>query len=376
MKTVKYLVLSDIHLGHNINPISRITDNIKFFFKTYESILNDIDILFIAGDVFDRYLPSHSVEYLEAHTALAFIINWCIEKNVRLRILEGTPSHDWGQAKLVSKLINEVGDIKDKIDYDYVSTLKIEKIDDLNLSILYIPDEYKHKAEDTLKEVKELMKKLSMDKVDIAIMHGHFEYQLPMVKLASSHDSDEYHSLVKHYISVGHIHTHSVNDRIIAQGSFDRLTHGEEEDKGGVIIKIRDNGEDEYMFLANKRAMLFRTYDFRGLEISKIVQNIKNILSTLPKKSAVRLLVDDKEKIINSCKEFKNLTTAYHVKIVVPDVKTLSKADKIVIDKTIKAFSITENNIHELLESEMKTLEQNDTTIMNAMNLFNSILKQ
>lgn len=375
MKTVKYLVLSDIHLGHNVNPTMRITENIKYFFKYHEAIINDIDILFIAGDVFDRYLPSHSMEYLETHTALAFIINWCMVKNVKLRILEGTPSHDWGQAKLVSKLLNEVGDIKNKIDYDYISTLKIEEMKDLNLTILYVPDEYKHKAEDTFKEIQDLMKKLSLEKVDIAIMHGHFEYQLPMVKLPSSHDSELMQSIVKHYINIGHIHTHSVNGRILAQGSFDRLAHGEEEEKGGMVVKIRDNGNDEYMFLPNKKAMIFRTYDFRNLDISVIVRNIKNILSTLPKQSAVRLLVDDKEKIINSCKEFKNLTSAYHVKIVVPDVKTLTKADKIVMNKTIKAFSITETNIKDLLESELKTLESDDNVIIRALNVFNSLIK-
>ena len=99
------------------------------------------------------------------------------------------------------------------------------------------------------------------EEVDIAIMHGQFHYQFPRIKLDSSHDEQEYLNMVKHYIHIGHIHTHSSYDRIIAQGSFDRIAHGEEENKGCVVAKIdttnREN--DEWMFLVNDKAMRFIT---------------------------------------------------------------------------------------------------------------------
>jgi len=44
---IKYLVLSDIHLGHPKNHTENIINNLNDFFIKYTKELNDIDILFI-----------------------------------------------------------------------------------------------------------------------------------------------------------------------------------------------------------------------------------------------------------------------------------------------------------------------------------------
>lgn len=356
MKQVKYLVLSDIHLGHNVNKAENIFNNLISFFSKHHEVIKDIDVLFIAGDVFDKYLPTYSLDYTYAISSLTFLVNWCKQYNVKLRILEGTPSHDWKQSGVISKIIS---DLKFDIDYKYISDLEIEYMSDLELNILYVPDEYKHKADETLKDVKGLLSKKNLEKVDITIMHGHFNYQLPMVKLQSSHSEKDYLDLTKHYISVGHVHTHSHYSRIIAQGSFDRLVHGEEEPKGGVLCKIR--GEDEWVFLENKRAMLFKTFDLTDIEDDRLVEEINKEMRLLPKGSSIRFIVKDKDKILNKLKEFKKTTEGYNIKFMVPDVKKLSITDKIEKVLEVDSFSITPENIENLIVSELSLkLERNE----------------
>ena len=158
---IKYLVISDIHLGHNINRTEYIVNNLRdYIFKNKK--FKDLDIIFIAGDIFDRLLNPSSNDMIVSCVWLTELVKFCKERKIKLRILEGTPSHDWKQAKLISNIIEK---LNIEIDYKYVDTLFIEDMEDLGLSILYIPDEYKHKATDTFKDVKKLMKSLNKEMI-------------------------------------------------------------------------------------------------------------------------------------------------------------------------------------------------------------------
>ena len=57
--------------------------------------------------------------------------------NIILRILEGTPSHDWKQSKLFIHL-NDL--TKAGTDVKYIDSLSIEYIDKFGINVLY-PDE-------------------------------------------------------------------------------------------------------------------------------------------------------------------------------------------------------------------------------------------
>lgn len=371
MKTkLKYLVLSDIHLGHRVNKTENIYHNMIAFFVSHDELIKDIDFLFIAGDIFDNFLTSYSKDYLLATHTLTYIINWCKQYKVRLRILEGTPSHDWKQSQVITSVIEK---LHIDIDYLYVDDLYIEQNKEFGINILYIPDEYNPKASVTLKQVKNLMKTNNLQQVDIGIFHGQFHYQLPMIKLESSHDEKEYLNIVKYYISIGHIHTHSHYDRIIAQGSFDRLTHGEEEDKGGVLIKIDLEKEtSEWLFLKNKHAMIFKTFDLTNS--TDIDNDIRKCLKSTPKYSSVRFIVNDKDKTLEKLQEFKRITKDYIIKIVVPDIKTLSYGDQLLNEQKIISFSITKDNIETLVKSELETKYSDVNNINKTMEYFKNIL--
>lgn len=349
---LNYFVLSDIHLGHKRNKTENIVHNLREYFKDYHKQLSKVKIIFIAGDIFDTLLSNNSNEYLLATEWLTELILYSKAHNIKLRILEGTPSHDWRQAKLISSIIDK---LKIDIDYKYISTLHIEHMVDFDLNILYIPDEYKPKAIDTYKEVLDLMKDKGLTKVDIAIMHGQFKYQIPMVELESSHDEDSYLNIVKYFINIGHIHTPSIySGRILAQGSFDRLAHNEEEDKGGMLCTIYKDGSYKFLFLKNTRAKVFITLDYNksSLSTEEVSNDIRNRLKGIEDDSFIRILIND----VKSIEGLKDEYPFLHFKIVNKEEKKMKIGEDILEAKVIESFTIDESNIDNLVFEELNKL--------------------
>ena len=347
---IKYLVLSDIHLGHNINKTEYIVNNLQIFFKDNYKEFSKLDMICIAGDIFDKLLVSSGVDFLLATEWLTELIIFCKNNNIILRILEGTPSHDRGQSKVITSIINKLGI---ELDYKYIDTLYIEHHDILGIDILYIPDEYKHKAEDTYKDVLEMLTERKLKQVDIAFIHGQFHYQLPMVKLDSSHNMEDYLNIVKHYISVGHIHTPSVYERIIAQGSFDRLAHNEEEEKGGVIITIQDKGESSFKFVYNKNAMVFKTYRFENESLEEITAILDKDVKKIKDKSNIRIISNSEEFISKNVQELRTRYPTINIKIEKPKSKEENSFNIIEEEVKIETFHITRDNILELIHNEL-----------------------
>jgi len=349
---VKYIVISDIHLGHKNNPTGNIINNLLNYFEDNHKVFKKLDIIFIAGDIFDKLLVNGSKAFLLAMEWLSTVAMYCNANNIKFRILEGTPGHDWKQASVFATSINK---LNIDIDFKYIDTLYIEKIEDLDLTVLYIPDEYKHNAKDTYKEVLALLKANNLKQVDIAIMHGQFHYQLPMVELESSHNEEDYLSIVKYYISIGHIHTHSANGRILAQGSFDRLSHNEEEPKGAMLVIIDKNTDYcEYRFIENKRAAIFKTFNYTTKDDDYIFNRIPKDIKSVKENSHIRLLVNSKSKLNGSSKSLELEYPNYVIKVETKDKKESSMHESKLLEvPSIDSFQITENNIEELLLKEV-----------------------
>lgn len=346
---ISYLVLSDIHLGHNINKTENIINNLQIYFKENYKEFSKLDMICIAGDVFDKLLVSSSIDFLLATEWLTELIVFCKQHDIILRILEGTPSHDRNQSKVITSIIKK---LNIELDYKYIDTLYIEHHNRLGIDILYIPDEYKHKAEDTYKEVLELLTERKLKKVDIAFIHGQFHYQLPMVKLDSSHNMEDYLNIVKYYISVGHIHTPSVYERIIAQGSFDRLAHNEEEDKGGVMITLTEK-ESSFKFVYNKNAMIFKTYRFDKESIEEITNILDKDLKKMKDKSNIRIISNSEEFLSSNIKDLRLRYPNINIKIEKSKNKEENKFNIIEELPKIETFSITKDNILDLITLEL-----------------------
>lgn len=175
-KDINYLVLNDIHFGHKKNTTEEIIKNLDLFFgfnTNSEFKFPDHDIIFLAGDVFDSALDYFDPDVARITHWFNKLMNACENHNIKLRILEGTRSHDWKQ----SKNLIPISKLHKNLDFKYIEVLSIEKMNDLNLNILYVPDEWSTDSSDTFNQIKDLLKNENMHCVDIAIMHGYFDYQ-------------------------------------------------------------------------------------------------------------------------------------------------------------------------------------------------------
>ncbi|EPU3828969.1 hypothetical protein ACVWU4_000950 [Campylobacter coli] len=363
---MKYLVLSDIHLGHNINKTELIVNNLRLYFKENYVIFSKLDYIFLAGDVFDKLLLSSGSDFMLANSWLVELVMFCKEHNIKLRILEGTPSHDWKQSEVVYSIISKYA--KD-LDYKYIKTLFIEN--DNGFYILYVPDEYKPNAKDTYKEVLKLLADNNIKKVDIAIMHGQFTYQLPGIDLPSSHNEEDYLNIVKHYISIGHIHKSTVNGRILAQGSFDRLAHNEEEDKGGMCIILDKDKGDSFSFIVNKHSMLFLTYKYDNIEEDELLKDIDKKIKKLPMYSNVRLILNSNLLINKSIKELNKKYPNIKLKIESKDKVNNNILNHVIKQEDIPiGLEITKDNIKDLLYKELEKYNFNNKD----MGIINNIL--
>lgn len=365
---IKILTVSDIHLGHRRTSTEYIVENLITEINK-NTILNDINIIFIAGDIFDRLLTLPSDDISPIMKWVYSLLSVCANKDIALRILEGTPSHDWGQ----SELFNAIAVNIPNLDFKYINILCIDRIEKYNLDVLYIPDEWTSSTATTLKQVKTLMSLSNLEKVDLAIMHGMFDYQVPQNKNEDAkHSSSEYLSLVKHYIFIGHVHKFSFFDRIIAQGSFDRLNQGEEEPKGFVIASIRGD-RDSFEFIENKNAKIYKTIEFKSNSDKEIIR-LRKILDKLPKDSYVRVKVKTDSDLLNQLSEIKKEYIFLNMDRQIKD-EEITESIVEIVDDQFSVLTITPENIRTLIKEKLLTMSADNKT-EKVINIVESFLNE
>lgn len=293
LRNLSIASISDIHLGHRRNPTRSIIQNLEVAFGNNAETAK-LDIIFIAGDVFDNLLTVPDDDITDIKFWITKLLTICKTHDIVLRVLEGTPSHDWKQSRLF-ETINEITQIN--ADVKHVTALSIEHMDRFGIDVLYVPDEWESSTDKTFEQVLALMSDRGISKVDFAIMHGQFDYQLPPGIKAQKHNVDNYLSIVKEYIFIGHVHIFSVHQRAIAQGSFDRLSQGEEGPKGHVRVFYNDVGESSVKFIENKNAKIFKTIDVTGLSQDELLSKVTKIVRDLPDHSFVRIEAEKENPI-------------------------------------------------------------------------------
>jgi DNA repair exonuclease SbcCD nuclease subunit len=337
-------IVSDIHLGHRRNAAQAIVENLYREFPDNEET-GRLNAIFLAGDVFDDLLQLSDEEIDVIDFWIADFLRMCKKWGIVVRILEGTPSHDWKQSRRFVTM-NEAARIG--ADLKYVSTLSIEYIEPLGIQVLYVPDEWELTTDKTLAQVRELLEAKGLDKVDYAIMHGQFGHQLPSHVKAPSHDSKAYLDLVSEYIFIGHVHTYSKYDRIIAQGSFDRLAHGEESPKGHVRLYKYESGDSVLEFRENRGAKQFVTLKCCGMDLEQTLKLIHERVPTLPDGSFVRIESESSNPVFSN---MDLLIRAYPF-ITFSKLSHELEADELAVVETTEVFTpiqITRDNLHGLV---------------------------
>lgn len=328
---LRILSISDIHLLHRNNKTQFIINNLNKYVCNDE-MLSKVDILFIAGDLFDGPVAFNNEDIGIVNIWVAKLLHKCKRYNVCLRVLEGTPSHDMGQSKIFTNLNEILFKGTTGVDLQYVKTLSVEYIERFGINVLYVPDEWNHDNYDTYIEVKEILKNKGLEKVDFAVMHGQFEYQLAdVVKKHVKHDSALYLEMVRHLIFIGHVHKYSNMDRIYSHGSFDRLAHNEEEAKGFIYATVYKDGNYNCKFIENKTARIYKTVKCTSDDTEANMLKIDKAAAKLPDESFIRIMADKTNPIMNAEevlktrwpnlnwsftkakeKEDKSVTIAYH----------------------------------------------------------------
>lgn len=302
---IRITSVSDVHLLHKNNKTEFIIKNLDTYLCTDE-ILSKTDILFIAGDLFDGPSVYSNEDIGLVQLWIARLLHKCKRFGICLRVLEGTPSHDMNQSKIFLNINSILFKDTESVDLQYVRTLSIEHIERFGINVLYVPDEWNHDTFDTLAEVKGLLKSNGLSKVDFAVMHGQFEYQLAEVVHAHvKHDSSEYLALVEYLIFIGHIHKHSSMDRIYSHGSFDRLAHNEEEAKGFIHATVHKDGNYACEFIENKNSRIYKTINCVSDDLELNMKKITKIISKLPIDSFVRIVSAKDNPIFNAQDEIK-----------------------------------------------------------------------
>lgn len=352
-------VFSDIHLGHRQNEASFIIKNLYTALPDNVETHN-LDIIFLAGDIFDNRLSLTERELLEIINWITYVLRICKKHDIILRILEGTPSHDWKQSKIF-EILNTTSNIN--ADAKYVDTLSIEYISKYNVNVLYVPDEWQPTTEKTYNQVLELLSDKNLVKVDYAVMHGQFEFQLPAFVKAPKHSSENYLSIVSEYIFIGHVHIFSTNSRIIAQGSFDRIAHNEEHPKGHVRIEY--TGKNSVVrFIENKNARIYKSIDCCNLSVEDIYKKIDIELKDLPEDIFIRIVAEKSNPIFSSINTlivkypFVNWGKKIHDEKE-NEIQIVEDKDDIYIPITI-----TKDNIVSLVMNRLKTNTTDDIYVL------------
>lgn len=278
-KKLKIISFSDVHLLHRLVPTAHIIQSLNMITPDDES-MRDVDIIFIPGDVFDRSVPLHNPEIPLVIEWITYLFYICDKYDIMLRVLEGTPGHDWKQSQLFVDIHTSMGS---KVDFRYIQVLEIEHIPRFDINVLYIPDEWRARCCDTWNDVLVCMQRHNLKQVDVVAMHGAFPHQLPQLwdGAIEMHNPDNFLNITKYIILIGHIHKYSRYKKIISHGSVDRLAQGEEGPKGWVVVTIYTDDTWDHKFVENKNAYFFKAADLSGLDMDECDAKVNQLLDEL-----------------------------------------------------------------------------------------------
>lgn len=343
---------SDLHWGHRRNNTEIM---IQAMDKSVHAsgLLKYVKLLVLAGDVFDRLLNLRDEAIVPIDRWIVRLLKGCAKHGVILRVLEGTKSHDQGQSNRFETLYEFLG-----LDFDfrYVKETEIEYLPSLDKRVLYIPDEAHSTTIETKAVVQAMLQAHGLQGVDLAFMHGYFLHQLPYdMKEGSYHDLEYYESIVKYWISIGHVHTRSRNGKALAQGSHDRLAHGEEEAKGYVVATCDNKPKDEAWFIDNPHAHQYRTVVCYDMSAEQALAAIDAACTGLPAQSRVRIEAEPEHPVFES---MLMLTARWPLLHLTKHIKTRtekSTAEKILEDVLSKwtPIRIDKESLSPLIEQRL-----------------------
>lgn len=238
---LKVIGIGDLHFGH-----PRI--NAESLYKKLRACLypelKDTHLLMLTGDTYDQLLTVNSKAYHFACMFISDLLNISSQTGMQVRILHGTFTHDRDQLSVFNTLHIPLPRARFKV----INSIYVEEITELRamdeelpikLHVGYIPDNLPYKySTDAVEQLKNMMTVAGYDRLDILVGHGTFEHVTVNTahKPACLFTIQQFERIVQGPIIMGHIHTPGNTRNVYYCGSFERIAHGEEEDKGFYVF--------------------------------------------------------------------------------------------------------------------------------------------
>lgn len=360
MSKISILAISDVHIGcPRLNPYLL---HKKFIKYVYPHITPEISILFVCGDFFDTLLNLNAFAAFEAMEIIKELKSLCRKSSVDLRILRGTFTHDRNQPR---HFVN--GENPDDSSVRLYDTMSVEHHEKTGLNILYMPDNLV--SIDVYEDIRNLLEKHNLEKVDILVHHGYFKHMLPQALLVKGlpHgclEAEKTSKFVKGCVLNGHVHISSIYQNVISIGSFDRMAHGEEEPKGFYRIDIQD-GVYSFQFLENKDASKFLTFNLLPFSTEEAIpyfmKKWEALIPSFKENEPVRIRIMSNDKaVIEGCSQAaKSLYEQVSI-----DQSSVVKRDNLIENIKVdleELPKITDANLTDLLLPILKKTNPNIT---------------
>lgn len=282
----KVAEISDIHFGNGrVSPV-----------RTYEHLqdvlyplLAEVKLLIINGDTFDTLLNMNSDSGLYVAKFIDDIVNLAVEHKVYIRVVRGTFSHDRHQNRFFTVKDRGAHKLNGVDLVRVIDRITIEHFNELNIDILYCPDDQPHK--DLSQAIIDVIESNHLKQVDLLCSHAYYEHLLPVGIPHIPHNTLSYDRLNKYvsgYMLNGHVHKPSVyQNKVVSSGSFERMDHDNDKRPVGMWMLSAERNKQGLKwsidFIENKQAIPFVTFtadNYKSVEdLQRSIQDYMKDLS-------------------------------------------------------------------------------------------------
>lgn len=287
--------ISDIHIGKKDDM--RLKEELEIFFD-YLKDTENIDMITISGDLFDRVLTANEYGTTLALEFIQRLIDLYIPE-IDIRIIKGTRSHDFNQLDILKVFKEKAGSHFKIIEKNEVEVFNGYKI-------LYLPEEYPTDYDDFYKENLLGVE----DKVyDFIIGHGMIDFiaftgyeddSENRVHGTPTHKADDLIRVTKGPIIFGHIHEkQEYKDKIYYTGSYSRYSFDTPSEKGFMLFDIDDDDPSKFKmtFIENTKAPTYAVLDIDKLNLEGVDDHVKYIKELSDKYDFVKIKTGNKANL-------------------------------------------------------------------------------
>lgn len=286
MTNHKGIVIADIHSV--VVDIPSYENEMGFLLESIRSI-KKLDFMVICGDYFDKKMYLNDKKAELAIKYLREIIEICIDKKIKLRVVYGTRSHEEDQYKILYSYSCEYVRFIEKVESESL-------FDDL--FVLYIPEEF-------VENKAEYYKDYLYNGVQYDYIFGHGVIRDVMKKAANNIEASNRYKKVptfnygelsnncSGYTYFGHYHVRTnLHDKVFYVGSYDRLAFDDGDTglpKGFYVTEVNDK-EYSHTFYINPYAKKFTTITYE--KTNSIYSDNERLSSQITK---LKKMVDNNE---------------------------------------------------------------------------------